>query len=103
MLQQLHVVVGEIHPDFHPIGGLSVLGGNEPEAADVLAVVEVLTHQEENEVLVDLLLVGLSAPHWEHEAAAVFIFGILPFRFDPFLEVLDRVDPAELVLDLVAE
>ena len=55
----------------------------------MLAVVEVLAEQVEDEVGVQFVLVVLAAVDGEDEPTAFLVLGILPLRFDALLEVLD--------------
>lgn len=102
VLQELHVGVSEVYPDFDSVEGLTVLGRDEAEAVDVLAVSEVLAEEVEDEVGVELVLVVLRAVDGEDEAAALLVLRVFPLGLDALLEVLDGVDATPLVLDEVA-
>lgn len=102
MGQNFSVLFIEVYPDLHPIESLHVLWGDEAEAIDVLREIEVLSHQIEDEIGVDFILVGLVLAHGEDESSSILIAGILPLGLDALLEVLDGVDPAPSILDEVA-
>lgn len=99
VFQEIHVVIGEVHPDLHSVEGLVVLGRNEPEAADVLAVLEVLAQQEKDKVGVELVLVLLVPVDGKDKTSSLFVTGILPLGLNTLLEILNGVDPAPFVLD----
>lgn len=103
MRQHLRILPVEVHPDLHPVERLHILRGDEPEAVDVLRKIEILPQKVEDQVGVDLVLVGLLLADREDETAALLVAGVLPLGLDSLLEVLDRVDPAPFVLNQVAE
>ena len=102
VLQEVHVVVGKIHPNLNSVERLIVFGRNEPEAADVLAVLEIFSQEEKDKVGVEFILVLLIPVDGENEAASLFITGILPFGFNALLEIFNRVDPTPFILNQVA-
>lgn len=100
----LGVVLIEVDPDFNPVAeGVGSLGGDEPEAIQLLAPLEGLANELEGEGLVDLLLVGLALGHLEDEPPSLLVLFILPFRLDALPEELDGVDSLQRVSDLVSE
>ena len=99
MGQEVHVAVGKVDPDLHSVEGLGILGRDEAETADMFAVLELLSDQEEDQIGVEFVFVLLSAADGEDEAASLFVMGVLPLGFDILLEVLDGVDPTPLILD----
>jgi len=82
--------------------GLAVFGRNEAEAADMVAVGEVLSEQVEDQLLVEFVLILLSLRDGEDKSSSLGVAGVFPLGLYPFLEVLDGVDPSPLLLDLVA-
>ena len=103
MFDGFEVGLIEVDPEFDTVAeGLWVLGGDEPEAVDLFAPVEVFPNELEGEVFVDFLLVGLGLGDLEDEPASLLVLLILPFGLDPLPEELDRVDLLAAPLDLVA-
>ena len=43
MLQQIHVLICEIHPYFNSVEWLVVFGGNKAEAINVLAMIKIFS------------------------------------------------------------
>ena len=103
MRQPLRILLVEVHPDLHPVERLHILRRDEPEAVDVLRKIEILPQKVEDQVGVDLVLVGLLLTDREDETTALLVAGVFPLGLDSLLEVLDRVDPAPFVLNQVAE
>lgn len=101
MFQKIHVVVGEIYPNLNSVKRLIVFGRNEPETIDVLAVLEIFTKEKEDKVSVELILILLVSVDGKDKAASFFVFGILPFRLNAVLEILNRVDPPPFIIDFV--
>ena len=101
--QHLRILLIEVHPDLHPVERLDVLRGDEPEPVDVLRKIEILSQEVEDQVCVDLVLVGLLLADREDEPAALLVARVFPLGLDALLEVLNRVDPAPFVLDQVTE
>ena len=89
MFEHVHIAVVEVHPDFHSVEGLVILGRDEAEPVDVFAVLEVLSQKEEDQVGVKFVLVLLGTHDREDKAAAPFVVGVFPLGLDVLLEVLD--------------
>lgn len=99
--QHLHILVIEVHPDLHSVKGLQGFRRNKPEPVYMVAMVEVFSNQEEHQVSIYLILVLLSLVDGKDEPTSVLVMGILPLWLNACLEVLERVDTSEFVLDIV--
>lgn len=88
MFQEFHMLIGEIDPKFNPVERLCVFGGDEAEAIDMLAVVEVFSQEIEHQVRINLVFVLLISVDWKHKSTSILVFWVLPFRLNPFLEIL---------------
>ena len=75
----------------------------EPDPVDHFSFAVALPQEVEHQPLVDLLVVLVLAVDLEHEPAALGVLGVLPGGRDPIAEVVNRVDPPYLPVDLVAE
>ncbi len=65
----------------------------------MFTMIEVLSHKEEDQVLIDLIFVSLSAIDRKYKTSSFLIFRVLPFRLNTLLKILDRVDLTPFLVD----
>lgn len=103
MLEYFHIVVIKINPDLNPVHTLVVFRRDKPKAIDMLGMIEILAHQIEDYISVELVLILLCFTNWKHESPSVLISDVLPLGLDILLEELDRVYDLPLLINEVAK
>lgn len=98
------VIFIEINPYLDTITRWIVhLRRDESESIYCLTTVEILSQKEKCQLLVDLLLVGLSLGHLKNKSSSFLIIWILPLRLYPVSKKLNRVNFLKDVANSVSQ
>jgi hypothetical protein len=68
----------------------------------MLRIIEIFTHQVEDQISIDLVLILLVLIDWENKSASLLVPGIFPLGLDAFLEILEGVHSSPFILHQIS-